>query len=81
MCEQARHLTPDRLSRLPPPLPLDVADTAKEISRGMGSRLGAGRGQSSEPMHTEDPPASERLTGLHAADVLKDRLLDRFTDT
>ena len=60
-CEQARHLTPDRLPRLTPPLPLDVPDTAKEISGGVGSRLGADRDQSSEPMHSADRTAVKRL--------------------
>ena len=35
-------------------------DTVMEISRGLGSRLNADRGQSSEPMHKPPPPAKNR---------------------
>jgi|tagenome__1003787_1003787.scaffolds.fasta_scaffold19337935_2 hypothetical protein len=43
-CKSANHLTPNRLPTLTPPTTLEVIAPAKEISSGLGSRLGADRG-------------------------------------
>ncbi len=52
-CKSANHLTPNRLPTLTPPIALEVIATAKEISSGLGSRLGTDWGQSSEPIHNQ----------------------------
>jgi hypothetical protein len=40
-CKSANHLTTNRLPTLTPPMALEVLVSAKEISSGLGSRLGA----------------------------------------
>jgi hypothetical protein len=50
-CKSASHLTPYRLPTLTPPMACEVIASAQEISSWLGSRLGADRGQSSEPIH------------------------------
>jgi hypothetical protein len=60
---QASHLTPDRLPTLTPSMAANVFATTKENSHWLVSRLGADRGQSSEPVYTERsgrPPAPGR---------------------
>src|ERR1700691_4751157 len=61
-CKSASHLTPYRLPTLTPPMACEVIASAQEISSWLGSRLGADRGQSSEPIHTLRPCLSFRYT-------------------
>ena len=51
LLQQARHLTPDRPPRLTSPVPLDVSDTATEISPLLRSQLGAYWGSNGTPIH------------------------------
>jgi hypothetical protein len=50
-CRKASHLTPDRLPTLTPSMAAEVFVTTKENSHWLGFRLGANRGQRSEPVY------------------------------
>lgn len=51
--KSAGHLPPDRLPTLTPPTMPEAIVITKEINGWPGSRLGADRGQGSEPIHSQ----------------------------